>query len=206
MPMDAQRRSTAAGIVIGLALAAMGAVLVAIAARYVRVPDSEIHVPRGVLGAMGAGIAFCGAALAATALGPRASASFAVPGMALAFLVPSAWIAFGPGPRECTSGFSFSFFSFSRQAGADATCRAAFGLATLLGAAIVIAGAGTLVKQWGPPAWGARIENAGGGVAAVLVGTVLLVALVVASPLLLARWALQRAYARVKGTDESSEA
>lgn len=207
MPMDAQKRSALVGIVLGLALVAMGAVIAAIAARYLRVPDSDIHVPRAVLGAMGAGVALCGAALAVTGLGARASASLAVPGMALAFMVPAAWIAFGPGIRECTTGFSFAFFSFSQKAGAgDATCRAAFGLAALLAAAMVIAGAGTLVKQWGPPAWGARIENAGGGIAAVLVGIVLLVALVVASPLLLARWAARRAYARLKGGGESSEA
>jgi hypothetical protein len=204
--MDPERRSALAGALLGSAVAAMGAFIVAIAARYVPVPDSDIHVPRTVLGLLGAGTILCGLSFALSVLGRRVSATFAVPGIALAFLVPAAWIAFGPGIRECTSSFSLGFLTISSKAGAGITCRAAFAIAALLAAAIVVAGAGSVVKLWAPSAWGDRLENAGGGAAALLVGVVLLAALVIASPVLLVKWAARRAYARLNGGSESPEA
>ena len=205
--MDPEKRSALVGAVLGSAVAAMGAFIVAIAARYVPVPDSDIHVPRTVLGLLGAGAILCGLSFALSVLGRRVSATFAVPGIALAFLVPAAWIAFGPGIRECTSGFSLGFLTISSKAGAGSfTCRAAFAIAALLAAAIVVAGAGSVVKLWAPSAWGDRLENAGGGAAALLVGVVLLAALVIASPVLLVKWAARRAYARLNGGSESPEA
>jgi hypothetical protein len=205
--MDPEKRSALVGAVLGSAVAAMGAFVVAIAVRYVPIPDSDIHVPRAILGVLGAGFVLCGLSFALSVLGRRVSTTFAVVGIALAFVVPTAWIAFGPGIRECTSSFSLGFLTISSKADAGSfTCRAAFGIATVLAAAIVVAGAGSVVKLWAPSAWGDRLEKAGGGAAALLVGVVLLVALVIASPVLLVKWAARRAYARLNGGSESSEA
>jgi hypothetical protein len=205
--MDPEKRSALVGAVLGGAIAAMGLLIVAIAARYVRVPDSSIHVPRAILGVLGAGFILCGLSFALSVFGRRVSVTLAVPGVALAFVVPTAWIAFGPGIRECASSVSFGFFTFSQSAGVGGvTCRTAAGIGAFLAVAIVVAGAGSIVKQWGPSAWGDRLEKAGGGAAALLLGTVFLVALVIASPVLLARWAARRAYARLNGGSDSSEA
>ena len=51
----------------------------------------------------------------------------------IGLLVPAAWIALGPGPRECTA--VLPFFSTSAS---DWMCRGAFGLGALLGLLILI--------------------------------------------------------------------
>ncbi len=204
MPMDAARRSALAGAVVGGGVAVMGAVIVAIAARYIRIPDSDIHVPRLVLGLLGAGCCLCGLAFAFSMLGPRATAVLAVPGIALAFVVPAAWIAFGPGLRECGSSLGIGFFTVSGLQGGAATCRAAFAVGAVLALGIVIAAAGHLVRQWGPPAWGERLEKAGGGIVAAPLAVVLLAGLLIASPVLLLRRAARGAYALFKGGSAGS--
>jgi hypothetical protein len=156
---------------------------------------------------LGAGFVLCGLSFALSVLGRRVSTTFAVVGIALAFVVPTAWIAFGPGIRECTSSFSLGFLAVSSSASTGSfTCRAAAGIGAFLAVAMVVAGAGSVVKQWGPSAWGDRLEKAGGGAVALLLGTVFLAALVIASPVLLVKWAVRRAYARLNGGSESSEA
>ncbi len=47
-----------------------------------------------------------------------------------AFAAIGNWIAFGPGPRECSGGFTAFWFS-SRHAAAEFECRAAFGIGAL---------------------------------------------------------------------------
>lgn len=48
-----------------------------------------------------------------------------------AFAAIGNWIAFGPGPRECSGGFTAFWFS-SRHAAAEFECRAAFGFGALI--------------------------------------------------------------------------
>jgi hypothetical protein len=140
MAMDAAKRSAAVGVVLGLAVAVMGTVIVAIAARLIHVPDAGIHVPRWMLALVGAGIVLCGLAFAFTLLGPRATATIAVPGVALAFVLPVAWIALGrPGRLECSADVSFGFFTLAGLEIGDTACRALLVVATLAGVAIVVA-------------------------------------------------------------------
>ncbi len=51
----------------------------------------------------------------------------------VALLVPGAWVAFGPGVRECS--VSVPFFN---TAGSDLVCRGAFGLGTFIVAALLL--------------------------------------------------------------------
>jgi hypothetical protein len=140
MPMDAAKRSAAVGVVLGLAVTAMGAAIVAIAARLIPVPDASIHVSRAVLALVGVGIVLCGLAFAFTLLGPRATATIAVPGVALAFVLPIAWIALGRAVRlECSANISFAFFTIAGWEVGDTACRALLVVAALGAVAIVIA-------------------------------------------------------------------
>jgi hypothetical protein len=140
MAMDAEKRSAAVGVVVGLALAAMGAAIVAIAVRLVDVPDTSIHVPRGVLALVGVGIVLCGLAFAFTLLGPRVTATIAVPGVALAFVLPVAWVMLGrPGRLECAANLSFGFFTITGWEVGDTACRALLLFAALAAVAVVVA-------------------------------------------------------------------
>jgi len=140
MAMDAAKRSAVAGVVVALALAVMGAAIVAIAARLIAVPDASIHVPRAVLALVGVGIVLCGLAFAFTLLGPRVTATIAAPGVALAFVLPVAWIVLGrPGRLECTANFSLGFFTLAGYEVGDTACRALLVAAALSAVAVVIA-------------------------------------------------------------------
>src|SRR5690348_15737993 len=100
---DAERQSARSGMVLGAAVAAMGAVIVAIALRFIDVPDAKIHVPRWILAASGVGIALCGASCAAATRRIRLARAFATGGIGLTFVLPLSWIALGPGVRECAT-------------------------------------------------------------------------------------------------------
>jgi len=139
MAMDPAKASAAVGIVLGLALAAMGAVIAAIALDAIRVPDAAIHLPRWILALVGAGIALCGLAFAFTLLGPRVSATIAVPGVALAFVLPIAWIALGrPGKLECAANVSLWFFTIAGFEVGDTACRALLAGAAIAAVAVLV--------------------------------------------------------------------
>jgi hypothetical protein len=139
MAMDAAKRSAAVGVVLGLAVAVMGAAIVAIAMGLIHVPDASINVPRWVLALVGAGIVLCGLAFTFTLLGPRVTAAIAVPGVALAFVLPVAWIAMGrPGRLECAANVSFGFFTIAGWEVGDTACRALLVLAALAAVAVVV--------------------------------------------------------------------
>ena len=63
----------------------------------------------------------------------RGLADWAVLLTIVGLLVPAAWIAFGPGPRECTALLAF----FSVRAG-EWLCRGVFGIGALLTSGILV--------------------------------------------------------------------
>lgn len=139
MPMDAARQSAVVGVVLGLALAALGAVIVAMALDVIRVPDASIHVPRWVLALVGVGITLCGLAFAFTLLGPRVTATIAVPGVALAFVLPIGWIVLGrPGRLECAANISLGIFTIAGWEVGDTACRTLLAVAGVGAVAVVV--------------------------------------------------------------------
>ena len=192
-PRDGARQQ----VLVGLGIAAFGLFLAGLATGLVPVVDSSVHVPRWVIGCIGAGCVLIGGGLALRMRAQRWVAAAALAGIALAFLVPALWIAFGPGVRECASSFGFgSFGGRARSGGFD--CRVAFALGALLVLGMLVAGLGALAHlAWPTSPWAARLEQGGGGLIALLLGGLLTVTLVVASPLLLVRWLWRRAYARL---------
>jgi hypothetical protein len=140
MAMDPAKASAAVGIVLGLALAVMGAVIAAMAVDMIHVPDASIHVPRWILALVGLGIVLCGLAFAFTLLGPRVSGTIAVPGVALAFVLPIAWIALGrPGRLECAADLSLWLFTIRGVEIGDTGCRALLAGAAIGAVAVVVA-------------------------------------------------------------------
>jgi hypothetical protein len=201
-PGDGSRRQ----VLVGLGVAGFGLFLAGLAAGLVPAADSSFHVPRWVIGCIGVGGLLIGGGLALRMRAQRWTAAAALAGIALAFLVPALWIAFGPGVRECASGFSFGLLGGRvRSGGFD--CRAAFALGALLVLAILVAGLGAFVHLlWPESPWASRLEKGGGGFTALLLAGVLAVGLIVASPLLIARWLWRRAYARPADGSGGSEA
>ncbi len=192
-------------ILVGLGVAAFGLFLGGLATGFIPASDASFHVPRWVIGCIGAGCAFIGGGLALQQRAQRSTAAAALVGIALAFLVPALWIAFGPGVRECASSLGFGGFGMRSHA-QGVECRAAFALGAVLVLAMLVAGLGAFVHlAWPASPWADRLQKTGGGFIAALLGGVLAVALVAASPLLAARWLWRRAYARFAGGAERSE-
>jgi len=139
MAMDPAKQSAVVGVVLGLALAVMGAVIAAIALRFIAVPDASIHVPRWVMALMGVGIVLCGLAFAFTLLGPRVTGTIAVPGAALAFVLPLMWMVLGRSGRlECAANVSLGFFTIGGLTIGDTACRALLAAAAICAVAVVV--------------------------------------------------------------------
>jgi hypothetical protein len=126
-----------------------------------------------------AGAVFAAAGLVAgtqgTSLGKWVS-PVAVTVIFLGFAAIGNWIAFGPGPRACSGGISFLFFSGSAAAG-DMECRVAFGFgAVILDAALVMGLLTGLARLVGSPVWSRRLEKLGTGVLGVALSPLILLA------------------------------
>lgn len=81
-----------------------------------------------------------------------------------AFAAIGNWIAFGPGPRQCSGGLSAMFFTVERQS-ADIECRIAFGIgAGLLNGALLWMLAAGLRKLTGPGMLANGVEKLGTGI------------------------------------------
>ena len=107
----------------GLACAAVGVAVMAMVALH---PES-LRAPAWVVHAAAAAFVFAGIALIADARGAtRLQRWIAIP-VLLALATPAAWIAFGPGGRECTMSMPFLV-----AAASEMLCRGAFGLGLLL--------------------------------------------------------------------------
>jgi len=95
----------------------------------------------------------------------------------LCFAAIGNWIAFGPGPRACTGGISFLFFSGSRGAG-EMECRAAFGVgAVILDAALVTGLLTGLARLVGDDVWSKRLEKLGTGILGIALSPLILLAI-----------------------------
>lgn len=141
-------------IALGLGVALVGAVIVAVAL-FGRADG--FHAPRWVVASIGGAFLFFGGWLAAVyALGydprrpqetlPSAGIQLVVfvPGLLL-FAAPFHWIAFGRGPRAFSSTFSLPFLSVSRRA-SEMSGRVMFGLGALLIDAILVTAVIRLVR------------------------------------------------------------
>ena len=106
-----------------------------------------------------------------------------------------AWVAFGPGPRDCAVSVSVTFLARHGFGGAT-LCRGAFGVATLLALAISLLGATAALRLRGPGRFADALEKAGQWLAILVLAPLLVAAAVFAAPLWLARWAARRATSR----------
>jgi len=124
----------------------------------------------GVFAAAGLAVVVQGTPLQAWVGGVAVTAIF------LGFAAIGNWIAFGPGPRACTGGISFLFFSGSSNAG-EMECRVAFGIgAVILDAGIFMGVMAGLAKLIGSETWAARLKKVGEGVFFVALSPLLLLA------------------------------
>lgn len=92
----------------------------------------------------------------------------------VAFAALGNWIAFGPGPRECSIGFTAPFFGSTRAA-ADFECRAAFGVgAVIMDGFIVYVLAGAPKRFLGSGPFTDRLDKIGGGLLLIALSPILL--------------------------------
>lgn len=92
-----------------------------------------LHVPAWVAYVACAAFVFAGLTLLAHELGLHRTYAWLVVACVTSLLVPGAWIAFGPGIRECA--VSAPFLS---GIGSDLMCRGAFGLGAVIVAALLV--------------------------------------------------------------------
>ena len=80
-----------------------------------------------------------------------------------AFAALGNWIAFGPGPRECSAGFTAFLFS-SVRAASEFECRAAFGLgAVIMDGILICMAAGAPKRFLGPGRFTEALDKLGNG-------------------------------------------
>jgi len=115
--------------IAGLAAAAMGVITMVVMV----LDPAELRVPFWVAFAAASTFVTAGAALICGAFAATKLEGFFGVLAVLGLLVPSAWIAFGPGDHVCTVTLPFI-----TTAGAEWLCRAAFGLGALLVLAVLI--------------------------------------------------------------------
>ena len=115
---------------LGGSLSAMvGALTAALIYRY----PEQLHAPAWVAYTACSAFVFAGLTIIASESPLRRIHAWLVVACMGALLVPGAWVAFGPGVRECS--VSVPFFS---HVGSELLCRGAFGLGTLIVAALLV--------------------------------------------------------------------
>jgi hypothetical protein len=132
--MDSARQSAIAGGVLGAGVVLLGAGVVGVA-----VHGAVVNAPRGLIALVGLGLMFCGAAFGIVTFRPRLGVALAIPGAALAFLLPTGWFALTPGTRECTVqliGFGNAVVSRPFALGEE-SCRWVLFVAALLALGVV---------------------------------------------------------------------
>ena len=132
-------------LVVGGAFALAGIAMEAVAVGIIPVDPSSIHAPMWFLGT-GAGM-FTLVGLWILSAGSTLGRALNVavgPVVLVGLLSMLHWVAFGPGVRQCTGGFSILFFSTGGPVG-DLECRVAFGYGALLFDGML---AGSLLSSW----------------------------------------------------------
>jgi hypothetical protein len=102
------------------------------AAMIYRHPE-QLHAPAWVAYAACSAFVFAGLTIIASESSLRRTHAWLVVACTVALLVPGAWVAFGPGVRECS--VAVPFFS---TVGSDLLCRGAFGLGACIVAALLV--------------------------------------------------------------------
>lgn len=151
--------------VLGLAFVAAGVLPILAAFDIGPLRREDINGPPWL--AIAAGGIFVLAGIAGMIGGERRDhpVSYLIVGVIVAaFAAIADWIAFGPGTRQCSFGFSTWFFA-SRGAAADFECRAAFGLgALIMNGLLVYMLAGAARRFAGPGPVTDRLDKFGGNV------------------------------------------
>lgn len=107
----------------------VGALTAALIYRY----PEQLHAPAWVAYAACSAFVFAGLTIIANEFPLRRTHAWLVVACTVALLVPGAWVAFGPGVRECS--VSVPFFSI---AGSELLCRGAFGFGAFTVAALLV--------------------------------------------------------------------
>jgi hypothetical protein len=93
----------------------------------------QLHAPAWVAYAACAAFVFAGVSIVALESGLRRIHFWLIVAVIAAMLIPGAWVAFGPGVRECT--VSLPFFS---ALGPEFLCRGAFGVGAVMTTALLV--------------------------------------------------------------------
>jgi hypothetical protein len=113
----------------GFLSAMVGALTAALIYRY----PEQLHAPAWVAYTACSAFVFAGLTIIAYESPLRRTHAWLVVACTVALLVPGAWVAVGPGVRECS--VSVPFFS---TAGSELLCRGAFGLGAFIVAALLV--------------------------------------------------------------------
>jgi hypothetical protein len=116
-------------LLAGFSFAMVGALTASIIYRH----PEQLDAPAWVAYAACAAFVFAGLAIIAYESALRRTHTWLAVACTAALLVPGAWVAFGPGVRECS--VSVSFFS---TVAPDLLCRGVFGFGTFIVAAFLI--------------------------------------------------------------------
>jgi len=116
-------------LIWGVAILAIGSLTGAL----IYTHPEKLHAPAWVAYVACSTFVFAGLSLVASARGAKRLQGWFAVILILAMLVPGAWIAFGPGDREC-----WLSFSFTESIAPSTLCRGAFGFGTIIVAAILL--------------------------------------------------------------------
>lgn len=118
------------GVLTGFA----GAMVMAIAADIIHVPEESIHVPRWLMGLIGFMFFYAGSVFAAPKRYRKKLVRSLGPVILGVLLITATWIAIGPGERECST--SIDWIGTSESTGIS--CRIVPGIGALLMALIFV--------------------------------------------------------------------
>ena len=136
--MTTRRGEVAAGV----ALALLGAVL----ALLVSVRPAEFRVPAPVVYFLALALVLAGWTAVARARGHELLKTWLPVPLLACMVAPAVWIAFGPGRRSCAVGAMSGLLKlFGLQA--DLPCRFGFGVAAVVGIALVVLAAWQAVRS-----------------------------------------------------------
>lgn len=129
-------------VVAGVALALLGAVL----ALLVSLRPSEFRVPAPIVYFIALALVIAGWTAIARARGHELLKTWLPVPLLACMVAPAVWIAFGPGRRSCAIGAMSGLLKlFGLKA--DLPCRFGFGVAALVGVALVVLAAWQAIRS-----------------------------------------------------------